>query len=242
MIYFISDLHLGLFERSIDKKREDVFLNFLKSIENNCDTLVIVGDFFDYWFEWDLVIPKYFYRTLTALHDFVKSGKKVEYVMGNHDFGHKSFFKDELGIDIHPNAIERTYGDKRFYIYHGDGLSYNDNLYKIVKKILRNKTALKLYSTLIHPDRAIKLASSTSKTSRKHTDSKKYSDKDGMQDFAFRKIDEGFDYVIFGHRHKLSYTPHNNGFYINLGDWIKKPHYGIFDGKDFKLLEAPQPF
>ncbi len=232
-IYFISDVHLGFFERGIDKKREDNLLKLLNTIMPDCERLVIVGDFFDYWFEWDLVIPKYFYRTLTMLHKYRDQGIEIDYVMGNHDFGHKTFFKEELGIVISPDAIVRKFYGKKFYIYHGDGLSYQDTPYRILKKILRNKFSLWLYNKFIHPDLAIKMASSTSNKSRKFTDSKKYGDKDGMLDAAKTKIDEGYDYVIFGHRHKQFNVKHNHGTYINLGDWFKTPGIGIFDGKAF---------
>ncbi len=234
-IYFVSDVHLGFFEREIDKKREDILIKCLEKIMPNCERLVIVGDFFDYWFEWKKVIPKYFYRTLAVLHKFRENGIEVDYVMGNHDFGHKSFFKEELNIEIHNAHIERNFFGKKFYIYHGDGLSYQDGPYRILKKILRSKFNLSLYSRLFHPDLAIKLALSTSNKSRTFTDSKKYGKCDGMQDAAFAKIDAGFDFVIFGHRHKQTNISHNNGRYINLGDWFKTPGFGIYDGDEFVL-------
>ncbi len=238
MIYFISDCHLGLLERSEDKKREDLLLAFMEKIRPDCERLVIVGDFFDYWFEWDFVCPKYFYRTLAELYKFRSANIPIDYLMGNHDFGHKTFFSDELDIEIHRNDLVRNYYDKKFYLFHGDGLSYKDGLYRILKKILRNPFNLKLYLNLLHPDFAIKMAHSTSKKSRKHTDKKLYGDKDGMTDFAIEKIEEGFDYVIFGHRHKLTELKYKNGTYINLGDWLKSPHFGAFDGKEFKLISV----
>lgn len=233
-IYFISDVHLGFFERETDKKREDNLLKLLNTIMPDCERLVIVGDFFDYWFEWDLVVPKYFYRTLAMLHQLRDHGIEIDYVMGNHDFGHKTFFKEELGIEIYPDAIVREFFGKKFYIYHGDGLSYHDTPYRILKRILRNKFSLWLYNKFIHPDLAIKLAASTSNKSRKFTDSKKYGDQDGMLDAAKAKIDEGYDYVVFGHRHKQFNIKHNHGTYINLGDWFNAPGAGVFDGNKFR--------
>lgn len=242
MIYFISDCHLGLLERSIDKQREDILLAFLEKIMPDCERLVIVGDFFDYWFEWDFVAPKYFYRTLAMLHKYRAAGIQIDYLMGNHDFGHKDFFKTELDIEIHRDDLVREFNGKKFYLYHGDGLSYNDTMYKILKKVLRNKFNLKLYLNLFHPDFAVKLAHSTSKKSRKYTDKKHYGDSDGMTDFAKNKIEEGFDYVIMGHRHKLIDIKHNNGRYINLGHWLENPHFGIFNGNEFNLLPVSSIF
>ena len=240
MIYFISDCHLGLLERSQDKKREDMLLCFMEKIFHDCERLVIVGDFFDYWFEWDFVCPKYFYRTLAELHKFRSSGIPIDYLMGNHDFGHKEFFRNELDIEIHKNDLERIFYNKKFYLYHGDGLSYKDSLYRILKKILRNPFNLKLYLNFFHPDFAIKMAHSTSKKSRKYTDKKHYGESDGMTDFAKQKIEDGFDYVVMGHRHKLIEMKHKNGTYINLGHWLKDPHFGVFDGKEFKLLSVEE--
>lgn len=236
MVYFISDVHLGLQSREEDKLREDRFLQFLESIKKDCKTLFIVGDLFDYWFEYKTVIPKYFYRVLTKLYELRKSGIQIEYLMGNHDFGHKDFFASELDIEVHHDDITREIDGKKFYISHGDGKSHKDTGYKILKKILRAKTSLYLFLKL-HPDFGIGLASGSSQKSRVYTDQKNYGKTDGMREFAFHKIDEGFDYVIMGHRHKAEIAQHNSGYYINLGEWIKKPQFGKFENGIFTLTE-----
>lgn len=234
-IYFVSDIHLGLYNRYKDKLLENKFLTFLDSIRNDCAVLILVGDIFDYWFEYKSVIPKYFYRTLAKFHDLIDSGIHIEYIMGNHDFGHFDFFEKELNIVIHRTDIERTFFGKKFYLSHGDGKAYGDRLYLALRSILRNTFLQKLYSK-IHPDCGILLASRSSKKSRKHTDLKSFSDREGMIDFAKEKIDLGFDYVVMGHRHKSIVLPHNNGFYVNLGEWLRNPHYGVFDGHSFQLI------
>lgn len=236
MIYFFSDVHLGLLPRDEDKKREEKLLNFLDSIKRDCKTLIIVGDLFDYWFEYKTVIPKYFYKTITKLDELKSAGIEIEYLMGNHDFGHKNFFEKELGIKVHKDDIIREYDGKKFYISHGDGKSHKDTGYKILKKILRAPISIYIFLKL-HPDFGIGLASGSSQKSRVYTDKKNYGKTDGMRDFAFSKIDEGYDYVIMGHRHKAEVTKHNNGYYINLGEWIKKPHYGTYINGEFKLHE-----
>ena len=101
MIYFVSDIHLGLFDRKTDKKRESLFLDFLDKASIDCETLFIVGDLFDFWFEYKTVIPKYYYRTLSAFSAMREKGIKIEYLMGNHDFGHRTFFEEELDIPIY---------------------------------------------------------------------------------------------------------------------------------------------
>jgi len=234
MIYFISDLHLGVMERKDDKKREDLFLSLMDKIKPTCEKLYLVGDIFDYWFDYKTVIPKNFYRTLAKLKEFTEAGIEIEYLMGNHDFGHRSFFEEELGITVIESDIERTHSGKRFYISHGDGKADNDTGYLILRSLLRNKVANVLYR-IIHPDIGIGIASGSSKKSRSYTDTKEYGENEGMVNFARKKIDEGFDYVVMGHRHKVLELKHGNGIYYNLGEWINEPSYGTFDGLDFRL-------
>ncbi len=239
MHYFISDIHLGYFERAVDIKREDMLLDFFSKIEHDCQSLFILGDLFDFWFEYKTVVPKYFYRTLSALRELRKKGMKIEYLVGNHDFGHVDFFAAELDIPIHWDDIEREIDGKKFYLSHGDGKSNNDAGYRILKKILRSKFNQWLYFKL-HPDCGIAMASSSSKKSRSYTDMKNYGKTEGMEEFALTKINEGFDFVVMGHRHRAVFTDFGNGKYINLGDWLKNYTFGTFDGSEFKLLDIRQ--
>ena len=239
MFYFISDLHLGVFERTKDRKREDLFIQLLDEISNDAETIYLVGDIFDFWFEYKTVVPAYFYRTLTAIDKLKEKNIKIEYLMGNHDFGHKDFFKKEFDIDIYRDDITREISGKSFFISHGDGKAKNDFGYKVLKAVLRNPISNKLYR-IIHPDIGIGVASGSSKKSRKYTDQKDFGKEDGMREFALSKLDEGFDFVIMGHRHKAEIVDHNNGRYINLGDWINEPTFGIFDGENFQLLEVKE--
>lgn len=236
MIYFISDVHLGFFERKQDIVRENLLIATLDKLAIDAEKIFIVGDLFDYWFEYKQVIPRYFYRILSKIHDLVSKGIKIEYVMGNHDFGHIDFFENEFGIKVHTNDIQRQIYGKRFYISHGDGKAYGDLGYKILKKILRHPFSLWLFMRL-HPNFGIGLASGSSKKSRAYTDKKDYGKKDGMRDFALEKIEYGYDYVIMGHRHKAEITKHLQGYYINLGHWIKPPMtFGSFDGYEFNII------
>ncbi len=237
MIYFISDVHLGFEERTLDKRREDLLLRTLEIICSDCKTLVILGDLFDFWFEYKTVIPKTFYRTIAKLYEIKQKGIEILYLMGNHDFGHKNFFSEELGIEIIRDDLVREFHRKKFYLSHGDGKSFYDSIYNFLKKILRNPISLYLYSKL-HPDFGIKLASGSSKESRKHTSKKHFGEIEGMEHFAQEKILEGCDYVVMGHRHKLILKKIGNGYYVNLGDWFHDPHIGKFDGEKFELLKV----
>lgn len=235
MVYFISDVHLGFFDRETEKNREEILINFFRNIIKDADKIYLVGDIFDFWFDYKRVIPADFFRIVSKLYEMGKMGIEIEYIMGNHDFGHYNFFENELGITVHKGDIERVHNGKKFYISHGDGKNPNDKGYIILKKILRNKLSLKLY-LMLHPDFGIRLASGSSQKSRVYTDARENTDSEPMREFAFSKIDNGFDYVVMGHRHKLELTQYKNGFYVNLGEWFKNPHCGIFDGNDFKLI------
>ena len=233
---FISDQHLGLQTKEIEDKKERSLVRFLKFAEDNCDELFMLGDLFDYWFEYKRVYQKGYFRTLTALQDVSERGIKIHYFIGNHDFLHRDFFTDEIGANLYDDPIEVILNGKKFYIGHGDGLVENDYGYKILKAVLRNKITQKLYS-LLHPDLGVAIASKTSKSSRNHTQKKDFGEIDGMLEAAKQKINDGFDYVIFGHSHERSYVNYDNGIYINLGSWIDTPCYGKYDSNIFELID-----
>ncbi len=237
MIYFISDVHLGFKPKNENKELEDMLILFLDKIKADAEKLFIVGDLFDYWFDYKTVIPKDFVRTLAKLLELKHEGIEIAYLIGNHDFGHYTFFSEELDIKIYHNDIQVNLNNKKFYLSHGDGKGYNDTGYKILKKILRSKLNQKIYR-LLHPDFGIWLASGSSRKSRHYTDKKNYGETDGQKDFAFKTIDNGFDFVVMGHSHKLELTQHNTGFYVNLGDWIKVPYFARFDGKELILIKV----
>ena len=233
---FISDIHLGLQDKVTEEKKEKLLVKFLRFAESNCDELFIVGDLFDYWFEYRRVYQKGYYRTLAALKDITERGIKLHYFIGNHDFLHRDFFSKEIGALMYHDPIEVTLNNKNFYIGHGDGMVENDSGYRLLKMILRNKFTQWLYS-LIHPDLGIALASGTSKTSRGYTAKKDYGEVDGLFEAARIKIDDGFDFVLFGHLHKRVFQEYKNGKYINLGSWIDEPCYGIFSGNKFEIIK-----
>jgi UDP-2,3-diacylglucosamine hydrolase len=232
--YFISDIHLGIRNEIDNKTQEEILVRFLQEIKSDALELYIVGDLFDCWIEYRYVVPKGFYRVFSSLYDLVKSGTKVTYMCGNHDFWLGNYFKEEFEIDILSKPIELNINNKKFYIHHGDGLAYKDTGYRILKKILRNKVSQFFYS-LLHPDFGIWLAKSTSSKSRGYTKVKDYSKKDGLKDFAINKIKDGYNFVIMGHRHKTSFIKQDSGIYINLGDWITNFTYGLFEGNKFSL-------
>lgn len=233
---FISDIHLGLQSPVVEKRKERLLVKFLNYAQENAKELYIVGDLFDYWFEYKKVYQKGFFRTLTALQDLTENGIRVHYIIGNHDFMHLNFFKDEIGTVMHEDAIDVTLDGKKFFIGHGDGMVKNDYGYNILKKIMRNKGLQKVYSWL-HPDIGVSLASSTSKSSREYTSKKDYGEEDGLFGAAKSKIEEGYDYVLFGHLHKRCFLEYKKGYYVNLGSWLDAPCYGVFSGGKFEIVD-----
>lgn len=232
--YFFSDVHLGLGSPQIEKQKEDRLLGFLRSILPSSDHLFILGDLFDFWFEYKTVIPKGFHRTLAALQEFADRGVKVHYLAGNHDFWMGDFFHNELGMELHFEPFETTVAGKRIFFHHGDGLAENDTGYKLIKPVLRNKLNIRLYRWL-HPDLGVKLARGSSRTSRAYTANKHYGEEEGMIRYARTRIENGADIVMMGHRHKPTVVPINHGMYVNLGDWISYNTYAVLQNGDLHL-------
>ena len=235
-VLFISDIHLGLLSPELEKQRERSLVSFLEFAKETASALYIIGDLFDYWFEYKRVYQKGYFRTLTALQDLCENGVELHYFIGNHDFLHRDFFQKEIGAKLYHDGIAIVLDGSKFFLAHGDGLVKNDIGYLILKKILRNKYLQKIYS-FVHPDVGIALASRTSKTSRDYTAKKDYGEIDGMFEAAKEKINEGYNYVIFGHSHKRQMEEFNDGCYINLGTWLDQPCYGIFQNNTFQIVD-----
>lgn len=234
--FFVSDLHFGLLDKEYENIRERNFVDFLEYCNGKADKLYILGDLFDYWFEYKRVAQKGYFRTFTALQNLVENNVEVHYFIGNHDFMHGDFFEKEIGAIVHHDAIDLKINNKNFFIGHGDGLVANDLGYNILKKVLRNKILQKLYSFL-HPDLGIWLASSSSKKSRDYTSEKSYGAVDGLLETAKKKIDDGYDFVLFGHTHIQKNEFYKNGQYINLGTWLSNPCYAKFENDKLEIFD-----
>lgn len=240
MFYFISDVHLGYGPRAEDRERERKLVRLLDEIlarahAGELGGVFIVGDLFDSWFEFSSVIPRRHVRTIAALARIAELAP-VEYLMGNHDFGHRDYFEKELSIPVHRGDIERVLLGKKFFISHGDGKAANDTGYLILRRILRNPILQSTYR-LIHPDLGINFAEWISGRSRAYTDARDALKKtDGLRAFAEKKILSGAaDFVVMGHRHTPQQIELEHGTYINLGDWINSYSYGVFDENGFRI-------
>jgi UDP-2,3-diacylglucosamine hydrolase len=235
--YFFSDAHLGLGSQEEDRQKELRLIRFLNFAQRDAAQIYIVGDLFDYWFEYKTVVPKNYFRLFAKLTELRDQNIRLFFIAGNHDFWVKDYFHDELGMEIHRHPVATDIGGKKFLIHHGDGLLKDDLGYKILKKILRSKINIFLFS-LIHPDITGWLARWSSRTSRQYTSNRKY-ESSGMTDFAARKIQEGYDFVVMGHNHVPTCQTIGNGVYVNLGDWIFENTYAVFDGKKLQLKKWP---
>jgi UDP-2,3-diacylglucosamine hydrolase len=237
LTYFISDVHLGL-ESKTNPGKERAKLNrlleFLDTVRTTGERLVIAGDLFDFWFEYRNVVPREYYELYSMLKQLTSTGVTVHYLAGNHDFWIGDFFRQELGIQIEKRPFELHIAGRRFYIAHGDGLAKNDAGYLLLRRILRNKISIVLFST-IHPTIAFGIARMVSKKSRDYTGTKNYGEGDGMREFAEGKVKQGCDFVIMGHRHLPIYHSFGKGVYVNLGDWMEHHTYAVFDGEVLRL-------
>ena len=215
-LYFLSDVHLGAHSVTLEKLKQDRLLSFFRYIENEDAELIIGGDLFDFWFEYNHVVPRMHFRVLAQLATLA-SKITVRYIAGNHDFWLDSFISDEVGLIVHPDEYIMNLDGKKYYISHGDGLLKQDHGYRMLKWILRHRVNIILYR-LLHPDFGIPFALLCSHLSRNSSSRKKrpYSDND-YREFAFSKIDQGFDFVVLGHTHWAALQSYNQGFYLNPG-------------------------
>jgi len=239
-IYFLSDFHLGAPNYESSLVREKKVVAFLDVIKQDAAEIFIVGDMFDFWYEYKTVVPKGYVRLLGKLAEITDAGIPVHFFIGNHDMWMHGYFEKELNIPVYsePQTFER--GDKKFYIGHGDGLGPGDHGYKFIKKVFRNPVCRWLFGQL-HPTWGIGLANYFSRKSRAKTGSTDEiflgEDKEWLVIYS-REIlaKEHFDYFVFGHRHlPLDIQLSKTSRYINLGDWIKYYTYAVFDGHELAL-------
>lgn len=234
--FFFSDVHLGLQDKVQEKLKEQRLLKFLTHVEEHGDQLFIMGDLFDYWFEYKYVIPRGYHHILSKLATMAENGITIRYIAGNHDFWLKDYFPNDLGIEVFTEPFGISLHGKRFYLHHGDGLALHDTGYRILKKVLRSPVSMFFFS-LLHPDWTAPIARGSSKTSRAYTGNKDFGETDGMILFADEKIREGYDFVVMGHRHRPLRHESGKGLYINLGDWLNYNTYAEFDGTTLELKE-----
>ena len=240
-IFFASDFHLGLKAGSNPPDREKKVVRWLNTIAPDAREIFLVGDIFDFWWEYKLVVPRGFTRFLGTISDITDSGIPVHFFTGNHDMWVGNYLSEECGITIHTTPFTQTFGGKKFLIVHGEGLGSESTGYKILLAIFRNKTLRSLYS-MLHPSIGIGIGHKWSLSSRLGKGITKDFLGEDMEDLIkYSKSvleNEHFDFFIFGHRHlPLIYNLKQDTTIIFLGDWINRGSYADWDGKQINLNE-----
>lgn len=238
-IYFASDFHLGTPTHAQSREREDRIVRWLERIRQDAGAIYLLGDIFDFWFEYRSVIPKGFIRLQGKLAEISDSGIPLYLFTGNHDMWMFDYFKQELGVEIYREPIIREIAGKQFYIGHGDGLGPGDRRYKILKRFFNSPLCQWLFARL-HPNLGFGIASRWSRSSLAANDQKEVflgPDKEWLVVYAREVLEKTpIDYFIFGHRHlPLDIELAPGVRYVNTGDWLHYNSYAVFDGTDLKL-------
>ena len=239
-IYFASDFHLGApdFEKSM--AREKRIVSWLNQVRPDCKELYLLGDVFDFWFEYRHAVPRGYIRLLGKLAEFSDAGISIHYFTGNHDMWIFDYLPQQLNVKIYRAPIEATYNGKSFYIGHGDGLGPGDHGYKFIKKVFASPVCQWLFARL-HPNAGIGLAnyfSGKSRIATGTTDEKFLGEEKEWLIIHSKELlqKKHYDYLVFGHRHlPLDIMLDEKSRYINLGDWIRYNSYAVFDGQELKL-------
>ena len=239
-IYFASDQHFGAPTVEKSKGREFIFVQWLDEIKKDATHLFLLGDLFDFWFEYKTVVPKGFVRVLGKLAELKDLGIDIRFFIGNHDLCMKDYFEKELGIPVYFSHHHFDFAGKTFLVGHGDGLGPGDKKYKWMNKLFKNKIA-QWFFKWIHPDIGMRLGNYFSTENRLIS---------GEDDLAFLGEDKemlivycktvyaetNYNYFVFGHRHlPMEIKIADDSLYVNTGDWINYNSYAVFDGSTLSL-------
>jgi len=239
-IYFASDNHLGAPTPEASAPREKRFVQWLSEIQQDAAALFLLGDLFDFWFEYKTVVPKGFVRVLGKLAEMADAGIPIHFFVGNHDLWMLDYLEKEVGIKVHYQPKEFTFNDRLFFIGHGDGLGPEDKGYKRMKKIFTNPFFQWCFRWL-HPDLGMRLGHYLSVKNKLISGEEDAiflgEDKEWLAQYAKRKYNEkARDYFVFGHRHiPLDIAINDQARYINLGDWITHFTYAEFSENTMAL-------
>ena len=241
-IYFASDFHLGVPDYAASLVREKRVVKWLDEIKKDAAEIYLMGDLFDFWFEYRHAVPKGFVRLLGKMAEISDLGIPIHVFTGNHDMWLFDYLPKEIGVKLYRKPIIKEYGDKKFYLGHGDGLGPDDHGYKFIKKVFANPLCQWLFARL-HPNLGIGMAHYWSKKSRIANGTKDEvflgEEKERLIIYCREQLKkQHFDYFIFGHRHlPLDIKLNDKSRYINLGEWVHYFTYAVFDGQELALKE-----
>ncbi|MCW5519873.1 UDP-2,3-diacylglucosamine diphosphatase [Aureitalea sp. L0-47] len=239
-IYFSSDNHLGAPTPEASMPREKKFVRWLDTVKEDAAAIFLLGDLFDFWFEYRTVVPKGFVRVLGKLAELSDSGIPIYFFVGNHDLWMRDYFEKELNIPTYRDSKEFEFNGKAFLVGHGDGKGPGDKGYKRMKKVFTNPFFKWLFRWL-HPEIGMRLAQYLSVKNKiiSGDEDKKFlgEENEWLAQYARRKLEtKHYDYFVFGHRHlpmEIEVGP--NSTYFNLGDWISHYTYGVFEEDTFRI-------
>lgn len=228
VIYFLSDVHLGTGPAEAERLKKANLAALFARIKADRAGLYILGDLFDFWFEYRTVVQAAHLEVIAMLKDLRDAGIRVTFLAGNHDFWAGRYFTDELDIRVVKDRLELAMGGKRFWLHHGDGLEAGDWGYKyLLRPLLRNPLSIRLYS-LVHPDLAVPFARWFSSISRAKLSAPLPAGGGALLDVAHARFKQGFDYVILGHCHRPELIRSGGGVYLNLGDFFSHFTFGVY--------------
>ena len=239
-IYFASDAHFGLPGPVKSLDRERLFVRWLDQVSKDAGEIFLLGDIFDFWFEYRRVVPRGFTRLLGSIAGITDSGIPVHFFTGNHDIWVFDYLPSETGMTVHKGPVTREFSGRKFYLAHGDGLDERDRSFRFMKSVFTNRPLQWLFARL-HPNFAIWFAHKWSHNSRYSKELITPYRGDVNEEhvlFANRLLEkEHFDYFVFGHRHLPYDVALSNGTSrcINLGDWLWHFTYGVFDGENLEI-------
>ncbi len=234
-IVFVADIHLGL--PGDNPRRAERFAAFLRELRGNASHLYIVGDLFDFWFEYRTVIPRIAPPVVFEMYNLVRSGTKVILLAGNHDYWFGDYLRKDVGLELYTDEVVAEHQGKRIFIHHGDGFYPGDHGYRLLKRVLRNRASIFLFR-LIHPDFARRIAELTSVTSRKYLAPPPNRDEYYarlFRDIADKRLSEGYDAVVYGHSHVALLEQRKQGTLILLGDWLHRSTCVVLENGQFTM-------
>ena len=241
-VYFASDNHLGAPNFAESKIKETKFLNWLNEVKEDAGAIFLLGDLFDFWFEYKTVVPKGFVRTLGKLAEIRDSGIPIFFFVGNHDLWMNGYFEEELDIPVFHKSKEFDINGKTFFIGHGDGLGPGDTGFKLMKKVFTNPLCKWLFKWL-HPDIGVRIAQRMSTKNKLISGDEDTNflgeDNEWLVQYCKRKLkDKHRDHFVFGHRHlPMQIELNEKATYTNLGDWCNYFSYAVFSNSKLELKD-----
>ena len=223
-VFFISDAHLGAAPPDREADRTRRLHDFLNSLPGRAEALFIVGDLFDFWFEYRDAIPRRYFETLALLLRLREAGVEITYLNGNHDFWLGAFLRDTIGVLTHHDALPVERQGRRIWLHHGDGLIGGDLGYRMLKRVIRHPASIAFYR-LLHPDLGIPFAHWISHFSRESRDELRFDGDRLWNEIAAPRFAEGFDAVMIGHFHRTYERREGGREFFVLGDWIRNFSY-----------------